>query len=372
MARNPEKTIREAIEAINDPATEANLVSLGMVKNVAVQNFIANVNICLPTKKEEYPYIKALESRISEALEKTSLVKKTFFSYDQMNYDQLKDYTLALEEKGFENFIDSGKRSFLLPATRIITIASGKGGVGKSSISANLALALSKYKSVGLLDADIYGCSIPKLFNKLPSPIAAGDIIIPPKIDNLRVISVGHFIEEESPVLWRGPMLHKALEQLIQNVYWGYPDLLIIDMPPGTGDVTLSLTQLLSNLEFYIVTTPQAAAARVAKKSYFAAKSMKLTVRGIIENMSYFEDETSKKHYIFGKDGGKLLAKETGKELLAKLPFVPEFLLSADSGTPIVLSNPESKISKAFDELAQKILTLGPTKRYPKELKIRT
>ena len=187
----------------------------------------------------------------------------------------------------------------------MLGISSGKGGVGKSSVTVNLAIALAQAgHSVGVLDADVYGFSLPKMLGATNDPIVLGDTVIPTLVHGVRCLSMGYFVDDAQPVIWRGPMLHKAIEQLVSEAWWDEPDFLLIDMPPGTGDVALTLSEILPRIEMYVVTTPQAAAQRVAQRSAYAARKLKLSVRGVIENMSWFTGDDGQRYEIFGAGGG--------------------------------------------------------------------
>jgi ATP-binding protein involved in chromosome partitioning len=263
---------------------------------------------------------------------------------------------------------------FMLPRskTRILGISSGKGGVGKSSVTVNLAVALSRMgHDVGILDADVYGFSVPKMLGVDSDPMIIGDLVVPPTANGVRCLSMGYFVPDDTPVIWRGPMLHKALEQFLVDAYWGEPDYLLIDMPPGTGDVTLSLGQYLTKTEVYVVTTPQPAAERVAQRSAYAARKLKLAVRGVIENMSWFVGDDGKRYDLFGSGGGAQLADELGVPLLGQIPLVSALRAGGDVGLPIVVSEPDSAVAAVFDDLANSIVDLGPARVYRQELNIR-
>ena len=205
---------------------------------------------------------------------------------------------------------------------KIIAVASGKGGVGKSSVTTNLSVALAQRgRSVAVVDADVWGFSIPRMLGVEQSPTVIDSMIVPPESHGVRAISMGFFAEEDTPVIWRGPMLHKALEQFLTDVYWGDPDFLLVDLPPGTGDIAISLAGFLPRAEVYIVTTPQPAAQKVAQRAAFMAEKVRLEVRGVIENMSWFTGDDGKEYEIFGSGGGQELADELGVPLLGKLPL---------------------------------------------------
>jgi ATP-binding protein involved in chromosome partitioning len=244
--------------------------------------------------------------------------------------------------------------------------------VGKSSVTVNLAVALAaRGHDVGLLDADVYGFSVPKMLGLTRGPVAVDDLLVPPVVHGVRCLSMGFFVPDEQPVIWRGPMLHKALEQFLVDSYWGEPDFLLIDMPPGTGDVALSLGQYLPRTEIVVVTTPQAAAQRVAQRSAYAAKKLKLAVRGVVENMSWFTGDDGKRYELFGAGGGQALANDLEVPLLGQIPLVPDVRVGADTGVPVRLADPEGEAALAFEALATRVEELGPARIYRRELNVR-
>ncbi len=248
--------------------------------------------------------------------------------------------------------------------TRVISLSSGKGGVGKSSVTANLAVALHKLgRDVCIIDADVYGFSIPKILGVSETPSVENDKIKPPEALGVKVVSMGFFIPEEEAVIWRGPMLHKALQQFVTDVAWGEPDYVLIDMPPGTGDVAISMSQFLPWSEVVVVTTPQHAAERVAQRVAAMAEKVNLAVVGVIENMSFFLAEDGKRYEIFGSGGGEKLAKRLGVPLLGQIPLDPVLRAGADSGRPVVEFDPESASAKALLEIASKLDSMEPPKR---------
>jgi ATP-binding protein involved in chromosome partitioning len=256
--------------------------------------------------------------------------------------------------------------------TRVVGISSGKGGVGKSSVAVNLAVALAaRGRQVGLLDADVYGFSVPKMLGVTRQPVAVDDLLVPPVVHGVRCLSMGFFVSDEQPVIWRGPMLHKALEQFLVDAYWGEPDFLVVDMPPGTGDVALSLGQYLPRTEIVVVTTPQPAAQRVAQRSAYAARRLKLAVRGVVENMSWFTGDDGTRYELFGSGGGETLAVDLDVPLLGRVPFVPAIRQGADVGVPVTVADPRSEAAVAFDSLAEQLEELGPTRIYKRELTVR-
>jgi ATP-binding protein involved in chromosome partitioning len=256
--------------------------------------------------------------------------------------------------------------------TRVLLVASGKGGVGKSSVTTNLAVALARRgSSVAIVDADVWGFSIPRMLGIDRAPTVIDEMLIPPEAHGVRCISMGFFAREDQPVIWRGPMLHKALEQFLTDVYWDEPDFLVVDLPPGTGDISLSLAQFLPRAEVYVVTTPQPAAQRVAQRAAFMAHKVNLEVKGVIENMSWFTGDDGKRYELFGEGGGAELAERLEVPLLAQVPLVPALRAGADSGHPIVAEQPDSEAGRIFAEIAERIaVELAPTRRYNPALKL--
>jgi ATP-binding protein involved in chromosome partitioning len=256
--------------------------------------------------------------------------------------------------------------------TRVLLIASGKGGVGKSSVTTNLSIALAQRgHSVAVVDADVWGFSIPRMLGVHQAPVVIDSMLVPPEVNGVRCISMGFFAEEDQPVIWRGPMLHKALEQFLTDVYWDDPDFLVIDLPPGTGDISISLAQFLPRAEVYIVTTPQPAAQKVAQRAAFMAQKVRLEVKGVIENMSWFTGDDGRRYELFGSDGGRELADLLDVPLLGQVPLVPALREGGDTGRPIVITEPDGEAAAAFADMAARIDDeLAPTRRYRKELKL--
>ncbi|MEZ5350955.1 MAG: Mrp/NBP35 family ATP-binding protein, partial [Microthrixaceae bacterium] len=263
-------------------------------------------------------------------------------------------------------FSEAGSR------TRVLLIASGKGGVGKSSVTTNLSIALAQRgRSVAVVDADVWGFSIPRMLGVDHPPTVIDEMIVPPEAHGVRCISMGFFVEEDQPVIWRGPMLHKALEQFLTDVFWDDPDYLVIDLPPGTGDISLSLAQFLPRAELFVVTTPQPAAQRVAQRSAFMAHKVNLEVKGVIENMSWFTADDGTRYELFGSGGGEELAERLEVPLLGQVPLVPALREGGDAGRPITVIEPEGEASQVFTELARRVdEELAPTKRTHPELKL--
>ncbi|HTW09346.1 MAG TPA: Mrp/NBP35 family ATP-binding protein [Acidimicrobiales bacterium] len=256
-------------------------------------------------------------------------------------------------------------------SVRALAISSGKGGVGKSSVAVNLALALvSAGHAVGILDADVYGFSVPGMLGARGAPEMSESAILPPVAYGAKVMSLGFMVPDDQPVIWRGPMLHKALEQFLVDVDWGELDYLVIDMPPGTGDVALSMSQYLPATEIYVVTTPQPASRRVAQRSAYMARKLNLPVRGVVENMSWFSAPDGTQYDIFGSGGGAQLAEELGVPLLGQVPLAPAVREGGDVGAPVVVSDPGSQAAGAFFSIAARIAGLGRARIYRHELRV--
>ncbi len=256
--------------------------------------------------------------------------------------------------------------------TRVIGVSSGKGGVGKSTVTVNLAIALAQAgNQVGLLDADVYGFSVPKMLGTDHDPVILGDIVIPTTAHGVRCLSMGYFVPDDQPVIWRGPMLHKAIQQFLTDAYWGVPDFVLVDMPPGTGDVALTLAEVMPQAEIIVVTTPQAAAQRVAQRSAFAARRLKLSVRGVVENMSWFTGDDGTRYELFGSGGGATLAADLGVPLLGQVPLVNAVRLGGDEGHPVTAVDPQAETAQAFRAIADKLAALGPARVYRRELTLR-
>ncbi len=255
--------------------------------------------------------------------------------------------------------------------TRVIGVTSGKGGVGKSSVTVNLAVSLVRAGfDVGLLDADVYGFSVPAMLGIESAPTVSAEKMVPPVAYGVRTMSIGYFVDEDQPVMWRGPMLHKALEQFLVDVDWGEPDFLLVDMPPGTGDVALSMAQYLPTSEVYVVTTPQPAAKRVAQRTAYMARKINLPLRGVVENMSWFSGVDGTRYELFGRGGGQELADELGVPLLGQVPLVPELREGGDTGRPVTVSDPGGEAAGAFAAIAAAIVARGPSRIFRPELTI--
>ncbi len=380
--------VATAVAGVVDPELRRPLGELGMVGGIRVKRRSVEVQVLLPVA--HYPQVDELVARVRGAVEGLGAgeVAVDPVVMDEQSRAGLRSLlrgdpvtgaggpaghghpTASGEALGHE---EGRPNRFMQPRskTRVLGIASGKGGVGKSSVTVNLAVALARMGlDIGILDADVYGFSVPGMLGVTADPLIIGDLVVPPTANGVRCLSMGFFVPDETPVIWRGPMLHKALEQFLVDAYWGEPDFLLIDMPPGTGDVTLSLGQYLTKTEVYVVTTPQPAAERVAQRSAYAARKLKLSVRGVIENMSWFTGDDGTRYELFGAGGGRQLADELGVPLLAQVPLVPPLRRGGDEGVPITVSEPDSEAAAIFDALAASVIELGPARVYRKELTV--
>ena len=372
--------IYEALMPVQDPELNRSIVDLGMVKSVSVDNDQVTVEILLTIAG--CPLKAKIENDISEALLETNQIDKVQVNFGVMSDEERAkvrelvhgDPASTAGSQPAHGHAEGRVIPFADPSckTRVLLIASGKGGVGKSSVSANLAISLAnRGKSVGIVDADVWGFSIPRMLGIDKPPTVIDDLLIPPRVHGVKAISMGFFAREDQPVIWRGPMLHKALEQFLTDVFWDDLDYLLIDLPPGTGDIALSLAQFLPRSELYVVTTPQPAAQKVAQRAAYMAKNVNLEVKGVIENMSWFTGDDDKRYYIFGHGGGEDLANRLEVPLLGQIPLVQELREGSDSGKPLAATKPDSEAGKVFAEIVETIdIELAPTRRYNEELKI--
>ena len=379
MTVKTEKII-EALKPVQDPELNRSIVELGMVKNVVIDGEQVTVEVLLTIAG--CPLKAKIENDISDALLGINSISKVLVNFGVMN-DEARakvreivhgDPASTAGSQPAHGHAEGRVIPFADPSckTRVLLIASGKGGVGKSSVSANLAISLAnRGKSVGIVDADVWGFSIPRMLGIDKPPTVIDDLLIPPCVHGVKAISMGFFAREDQPVIWRGPMLHKALEQFLTDVFWDDLDYLLIDLPPGTGDIALSLAQFLPRSELYVVTTPQPAAQKVAQRAAYMAKNVNLEVKGVIENMSWFTGDDNKRYYIFGHGGGEDLANRLEVPLLGQIPLVQELREGSDSGKPLAATNPDSEAGKVFAEIVETIdVELAPTRRYNQELKI--
>jgi ATP-binding protein involved in chromosome partitioning len=347
-----EADVHEALSAVEDPELHRPITELNMVRGVVIGSDQVRVSIALTV--EGCP----LKSRIQEDV--TSAVRSLGAERVSVDFTTMTDEQRTALRQQLHGDRPSTMSDFFA-SSRVIAVASGKGGVGKSSVSANLAVALAnRGKHTALIDADVYGFSIPRMLGIDRKPVIIDRMIVPPEAHGVAVISIGFFASENKPVIWRGPMLHKALTQFVTDVYWDEPEVVIIDMPPGTGDVSLTMAQFLPATEVVVVTTPQPAAQRVAQRAAYMARQVNLTVSGVIENMSWFTGRDGYRYDIFGSGGGQLLAQELGVPLLGRIPLVPALREGGDAGSPIVTTEPGSEAAQAIETVASNLLEMAP------------
>jgi len=360
-----EAEILDALRGVVDPELHRSIVELDLVR-VKVDGATVDVEVGLVS--EEYPEEseRELQQAIVDALRDMKGVRDVNLAFADIG----EDASAALMQRlhSGASFAESNVH------TRSILVSSGKGGVGKSSVTVNLAVALAQHgKRVAIVDADVYGFSIPAMLGIADPPVVVGErVVLPPRAHGVRLASIGFFVPEDQPVIWRGPMLHKALEQFLTDFYWGDPDYLVVDMPPGTGDISLSLAQLLPGAEAYVVTTPQPAAQRVAQRAgtMFQHQNIRIPVRGVIENMAWFTGDDGKRYELFGSGGGALLASRLDVPLIGRVPLVPSLREGGDVGRPITVTEPDSEAARAFRDVAQWIEDNKPTRRRSAALKV--
>ena len=372
-----ESAVLEALRPVQDPELYRSIVDLGMVKGIRVDGGRVGVTVALTVAG--CPLRAEITQRVTAAVGALGGVDHVDVELTVMTDEEraaVRDHLQPAKKPGPPQG-EHGHAASTIPfadpssKTRVLGLSSGKGGVGKSSTTVNLAVALSRLgHEVAVLDADVYGFSIPRMLGITQEPVVIDGMIVPPVAAGLKVISTGFFVPDDQAVIWRGPMLHKALEQFLTDVLWGEPDYLLVDMPPGTGDVALSMAQFLPRSEVLVVTTPQPAAQRVAQRSALMARKVKLPVRGVVENMSWFTGDDGKRYEIFGSGGGQLLADELGVPLLAQIPLVTALREGGDEGRPITLTDPDSEAAQAFEALAKAVEGMGASRIYKSELKI--
>lgn len=357
---NTLEKIESALEQVQDPELHRPLTELGMIESVDFESGTVKIKVLLTISG--CPMQDRLKSDVTAALKSIEEVQDVILSFGVMSERQ-RDNVKKILRNGREKFIPFAQPE---SRTRVVGIASGKGGVGKSSLTVNLAVAAAqKGLRVGILDADVYGHSIPRLMGLMGQrPTAIDQMFIPLESYGVKTVSMEMFKPERSdPVAYRGPLLHRVLEQLLSDAYWGDLDLLFIDLPPGTGDLAISLGQLIPASEIIVVTTPQVAAAEVAERAGRIAHQIKQHVIGVIENMSDFPcPKCGEPISLFGTGGGEATAERlsllVGADvpLLGKVPFNIELRTGGDSGSPIVLSEPDSPASKAISEIAAQLI----------------
>jgi ATP-binding protein involved in chromosome partitioning len=350
----------DSLQAVVDPELGRTLGTLGMIRAIEKLPDSTVVTIAIPPG---YPKSSGEELRrlVVDALSGGDARSPIEVRFRVMEEGEQSEMAAVLSRAGT-----------LTPSVRVVGIASGKGGVGKSTVTVNLAAALvQRGRRVGVLDADVYGFSVPAMLGVSGPPMAIDRLVVPPRAHGVRCMSMDYFVPDGQPVIWRGPMLHKALQQFVSDTWWGDVDIVLVDMPPGTGDVTLTMSESLSASELLVVTTPQPAAKRVAQRSAWAARKLRIPVRGVIENMSWFTADDGSTYELFGAGGGAELAGELGVPLLGQIPLEPALRAGGDRGIPVVVAEPESASAKAFFELADAVDALKPARRHRPELAVR-
>jgi ATP-binding protein involved in chromosome partitioning len=351
-AASLEDRVWAALRVVEDPELRRSVVDLGMIGSVAVDGGTVTVEVRLTVAG--CPLKAEIQRRVGDALESVPGVETARVTMDAMSDEE----RAALRSGVAGGIARPSPFAEEDAGTTVIAVASGKGGVGKSSVTANLAVALAvRGHSVGLLDADVYGYSIPRMMGVQRPAVMVDDLMIPVEAHGVRLMSIGFMTEEDSPVIWRGPMLHKALTSFVTDTFWDDPDYLLVDLPPGTGDVSLSIAQLLPRASVVVVTTPQLTAQRVARRAAAMAARVELPVLGVIENMSYFvAPDTGVRHEVFGAGGGERLAGEIDRPLLGRIPLEPSVARAGDLGTPVVAADPEAPAARALQEAADALL----------------
>ncbi|WP_295650435.1 Mrp/NBP35 family ATP-binding protein [uncultured Dietzia sp.] len=356
MSAPSEESIRAALAKVDDPEIRKPLTELGMVKGVEVDPATGRVDVGIYLTVATCPMRDTITDRVRAAVSDVPGVGEVGVELDVMSDEQRTELRKHLRGDAAEPVIPFAQPGNL---TRVYAVASGKGGVGKSTATVNLATALAERGlSVGVLDADIYGHSIPRMLGTDARPTQVEQMILPPVAHDVKVISIAQFTKGNTPVVWRGPMLHRALQQFLADVYWGDLDVLLMDLPPGTGDVAISIAQLIPSAEILVVTTPQQAAAEVAERAGSIALQTRQRIAGVIENMSWLELPDGTRMDVFGSGGGTEVAANLSRsvgatvKLLGQVPLEQAVREHGDEGTPIVLAAPDSPAGKAYLEIA--------------------
>ena len=349
--------ITEALKAVIDPELRRSIVELDMVRSIAVHDATGVVDITVSLTTPGCPIRGHFQTAVAQSVGTLEGVSGVNVDFDVLN-DQQKG---ALQQKLGRGSLPEGA---LAQVSNVICVGSGKGGVGKSTLTANLAAALrAEGKTVGVLDADVWGYSQPRMLGiGAAKPKVSGERKILPHVsaEGVKVMSIGFFLDEDAAVVWRGPMLHKALQQFLEDVDWGELDYLLVDLPPGTGDVSMTLAQLLPQAKFLIVTTPQPAAQKVARRSAEMANKVRLEIAGVVENMSGFTTPGGERFQLFGEGGGQLLADELDVPLLGKVPLTMPLREQADVGAPLVTTDPDDPAAVAIRQTASGLIAMSP------------
>ncbi len=347
-----EDQVRQALRQVLDPEIGKPIEDLGMLQGIRVDDGTVTVQILLTVAG--CPLKDRIDRDVRGAVAPLEGVRHIEVLLGEMTGDQRQQMVTSLRggagPQQQQTFFTDGK-------TSVIAVASGKGGVGKSSVTVNLAAALAaEGHRVGVLDADVWGFSVPRMMGVSGQPVGFNNMILPLESHGVRIISMGFFVSEEQPVIWRGPMLHKAVQQFLGDVYWGEIDFLLCDLPPGTGDVSLSMASFLPGASMLVVTTPQEAARKVAERAGKMAAQVKQRVVGVVENMSWFVcPHCGERELIFGEGGGQEAADTLGVPLLGQVPLYPPLRAGGDAGMPLVISDPDSPAGQALREAARKL-----------------
>jgi len=355
-----EQAVQAALATVDDPEIHRPITELGMVKSVVVlSDGRAQIGVYLTVAG--CPMRDTITKRVTAAVSAVEGITAVDVELDVMNDEQRTQLRRGLRGDAAEPVIPFSQPGSL---TRVYCVASGKGGVGKSSVTVNLAAAMAaRGLSVGVVDADIYGHSVPRMLGTAARPTKVENMIMPPQAHGLKVISIGMFTPGNDAVVWRGPMLHRALQQFLADVFWGDLDVLLLDLPPGTGDIAISSAQLVPNAELLVVTTPQMAAAEVAERAGSIALQTRQRLAGVVENMSWMELPDGTRMEVFGAGGGQTVADSLTRILGAPVPLLGQIPLETrlrecgDSGTPIVLAEPESPAAVALRGVADRLTT---------------
>ena len=348
-----EDQVRQALRNVLDPEIGKPIEDIGMLQGIDVNDGSVRVHVLITI--EGCPLKDRITSDVTNALRPLG-VERVDVELSPMSEQQRAELVTRL--RGSAAAAPQQQRQFFVGTdTTVIAVASGKGGVGKSSITVNLACALAaEGHRVGVLDADVWGFSVPRMIGVTGQPVGFNNMILPLESHGVKVISMGFFVPEETPVIWRGPMLHKAIEQFLGDVYWGELDFLLADLPPGTGDVSISLASFLPGASMLVVTTPQEAARKVAERAGKMAERTNLRPLGVIENMSWFAcPHCGERTSIFGAGGGQEAADTLGVPLLAQVPLMPELREGGDEGRPIVVTDPDSPAGQALRDAARRV-----------------
>ena len=371
--------VTEALRPVQDPELRRSIVDLGMVEKIAIDCGAVGVTIALTVPG--CPLKAEIQGSVKEAVTPLDGVGSVAVEFTVMTDEQREAVrTMVLGNPAAtagtnptHGHSEGREIPFSKPGsrTRVLLIASGKGGVGKSSVTTNLAVALAQRgRDVAIVDADVWGFSIPRMLGADQPPVVIDEMLVPPEANGVRCISMGFFADEDQPVIWRGPMLHKALEQFLTDVYWDEPEYLLVDLPPGTGDISISLAGFLPTAEMYIVTTPQPVAQKVAQRAAYMAEKVRITVKGVIENMSWFTADDGTRYELFGSGGGAELAEQLGVRFIGQVPLIPELREGSDNGNPVA-ARPETEAGAVFAEMARVLdEEMKPSKRAHPELKL--